>query len=153
VFPAGDGVEAVMLARQFKARLVLLDIAMPRLNGLLACQAIRALPNYADVPIVMLTGYNDGRIRRAAQQVGASKFITKPFRPDALLAQLAIYLDIPAQKLPPGAASDNEDAVRFGGRAQVWTHAHDPVPVFGEGLETIKGRDAMLIHRKAERRP
>ena len=48
--------EAVALARQFRARLVLLDIAMPRLNGLLACEAIRALPDYAEVPIVMLTG-------------------------------------------------------------------------------------------------
>ena len=67
VFPAVDGLEAVDLARQFKARLVLLDIGMPRLNGLEACKAIRALPDYADVPIVMLTGYDDERVRQAAQ--------------------------------------------------------------------------------------
>ena len=41
VFPAADGLEALDLARQFKARLVLLDIGMPRFNGLEACKAIR----------------------------------------------------------------------------------------------------------------
>ncbi len=82
VFLAADGLEAVGLARQFKARLVLLDIGMPRLNGLLACKTIRALPGYADVPIVMLTGYDNERMRQAARQVGANDFITKPFRPE-----------------------------------------------------------------------
>ena len=96
VFQAADGLEAVDLARQFKARLVLLDIGMPRLNGLQACKAIRALPDYADVPIVMLTGYDDERVRQAAHRTGAHDFITKPFRPDVLLARLAKYLHLPA---------------------------------------------------------
>ncbi len=38
VFPVGNGAEAVALAHQFRARLVLLDIAMPKLNGLMACE-------------------------------------------------------------------------------------------------------------------
>jgi DNA-binding response OmpR family regulator len=100
VFPAADGLEAILLARQFKARLVLLDIAMPRLNGLLACEAIRALEGYADVPIVMLTGHNDTRLRQAARGFGAADFITKPIRPHVLLERLAAYLDIPAHAMP-----------------------------------------------------
>ena len=44
VFLAVDGNEAVALARKFEARLVLLDIGMPKLNGLMACEAIRLLP-------------------------------------------------------------------------------------------------------------
>ena len=96
VFPAADGLEALDLARQFKARLVLLDIGMPRFNGLQACEAIRALPDYADVPIVMLTGYDEERVRLAAIRAGAHDFITKPFRPDLLLARLAKYLHLPA---------------------------------------------------------
>ena len=68
VFPARDGLEAVMLAQQFPAGLVLLDVSMPRLNGLLACEAIRALPGYASVPIVMLTGHDDERLRKAARR-------------------------------------------------------------------------------------
>jgi DNA-binding response OmpR family regulator len=99
VFQAADGLEAVTLARQFIARLVLLDIDMPRLNGLLACQAIHALPGYAAVPIVILTGYNDDRLRIAAHHFGATAFITKPFHPNVLLARLAGYLDISARAL------------------------------------------------------
>ena len=93
VFPAANGAEAVMLAGGFRAGLVLLDIAMPRLNGLLACEAIRALPGYARVPIVILTGYSDIRLRRTARRLGPHDFITKPFRPSDLLARLAAHLD------------------------------------------------------------
>jgi CheY-like chemotaxis protein len=95
VFPVADGAEALMLARQFRARLVLLDISMPRLNGLQACSAIHQLPGYADVPIIMLTSHDHERFRAAAKRVGATDFITKPFRPNSLLTQLADYLDYP----------------------------------------------------------
>ncbi len=119
VFPAADGFEAVHLARQFKARLVMLDIDMPRLNGLLACEAIRALPGYARVPVVMLTGYNDARMRAAAQRVGANEFVTKPFRPDLLLALLSGYIDLPA-KAAPGRTCAYGDGAVSGAAAQVW---------------------------------
>ena len=103
VFLAADGEEAVALARQFKARLVLLDIAMPRCDGLQACELIHQLPDYGEVPIVMLTGFDDRRYRAAAQRHGATDFITKPFRPTVLLARLAAWLEIPPEVLPPGA--------------------------------------------------
>ncbi len=100
VFLAADGNEAVSLARQFSARLVLLDIGMPNLNGLMACEEIRLLPGYSEVPIVMLTGYSDDRMRQAAMQLGANDFITKPFQPDALVARLAVYLGPPGMTPP-----------------------------------------------------
>jgi sigma-B regulation protein RsbU (phosphoserine phosphatase) len=95
VFPVANGAEALMMARRLRARLVLLDISMPRLNGLQACTAIRNLPGYADVPIVMLTAHDDERFRATAKRVGATNFIAKPFRPSLLLTQLAEYLDYP----------------------------------------------------------
>jgi DNA-binding response OmpR family regulator len=109
VFLASDGDQAVTFARQFKARLVLLDIGMPNLNGLMACEEIRLLPGYAHVPIVMLTGYTDERMHEAAMQLGANDFITKPFAPEALMARLAVHLDITGT--PPSnvsAASSTE---------------------------------------------
>jgi len=143
VFPAADGLEAVILARQFRARLVLLDIGMPRLNGLLACEAIRALTGYARVPIVMLTAYDDGRIREAARRLGANDFITKPFRPDLLLARLAGYLDLGASVTGAG----NVPA----GQGQPWTGGKDPVWVVGDSSELTNGRRMLAITRKAER--
>jgi|HubBroStandDraft_1064217.scaffolds.fasta_scaffold50877_2 CheY-like chemotaxis protein len=149
VFPVASGLEAVTLARQFRARLVMLDIAMPGLNGILACEAIRALPGYAAVPIVMLTGYDDAPMRLAAKRVGANDFITKPFRPDELLARLAPYLDLPAHLMPATATA--EDAGLPGARA--WrTQPHgNPLlrenPHMPAGRETV-GRAMVGIYRK-----
>ena len=167
VFPVGNGAEAVTLAQQFRARLVLLDIAMPRLNGLLACQAIRALPDYADVPIVMLTGYDNEQFRLAAQRFGATDFILKPFQPNALLARLAPHLDLPA---PARLAAAGDDAL-LGVHAQVWrgpeaprtdhvqaedrllvwnTHAASG-PARDERTHLLNGREVLRIQRNAER--
>jgi DNA-binding response OmpR family regulator len=121
VFPAVDGLEALAFARQFKARLVLLDIAMPRLNGIQACEAIRKVPGYHDVPIVILTGHDDGRLRAAARRNGAMEFLTKPFRPDLLMARLARYLSIPPEARQAGRAADPVADATLGGRAVVWT--------------------------------
>ena len=147
-FMAADGLEAVALARQFKARLVLLDIGMPRLNGLLACEAIRALPGYADVPIIMLTGYDDERIRKAAQRLGANEFLTKPFRPDVLLARLAVYLDIPTKALPAAPSVGSDDGSGFpAGRVQVWEVHRDPVAVCGDSVNLTNGRQMLRVWR------
>ncbi len=147
VFPAADGLEAVTLARQFRARLVILDIAMPRLNGLLACEAIRALPGYATVPIVMMTGYDNAPMRLAARRLGANDFITKPFRPYALLARLAAYLDVPAHMLPVEVAG--RDDVLPG--ARVWKTRQDAKPSFAENPQLAEGRETVGIYRKIER--
>ena len=173
VFQAVDGLEAVHLARQFKARLVLLDIGMPRLNGLEACKVIRALPDYADVPIVMLTGYDDERVRQAAQYTGARDFITKPFRPDVLLARLAKYLRLPAGvavdcgddslssreqawTAPNDPRSSLNDGVQIRAgleikRAQVWEVHKEAGPVPRDSPQLTEGREAIRIHRNAER--
>jgi DNA-binding response OmpR family regulator len=167
VFPAADGVEAVTLARQFRARLVMLDVAMPRLNGLLACEAIRALPGYAEVPIVMLTGHDDARFRAVARRVGANDFIVKPFQPNVLLARLAVYLDMPARALPAAAG----DEVLPGVSVQVWKSQAAALPVAGgaeermlvwkprevlapapdEPSQLVSGREVLRIQRGAER--
>jgi DNA-binding response OmpR family regulator len=171
VFPVGNGVEAVALARQFRARLVLLDIAMPRLNGLLACEAIRTLPDYAEVPIVILTGHDDERFRAVARRFRANDFILKPFQPNLLLARLAAYLDLPARLRPVTAGDDLLPGVSV----QVWKSQAAPRIAAGEpgGAEErtlvwkprevlapappdaqsqlISGREMLRIQRGAER--
>lgn len=144
VFPAADGMEAVLLARQFQARLVMLDINMPRLNGLLACVAIRALPGYAKVPIVMLTGYDDERMRKAAARVGANDFVTKPFRPDRLLQVLAIHLDMPRKASAAGTQFRSEGPVKE------WEIHRDPVAVCGDSVELTSGRQMLHVWRSVD---
>jgi DNA-binding response OmpR family regulator len=147
VFPAADGVEAVELARRFKARLVILDIKMPRLNGLEACQQIRALPGYADVPIVMLTGHSEEIVVNFARKIGVNDFIAKPFRPNALLARLAPYLDTRSggaagvTPLRPGA--------ELGAKAEVWKREHNLDRFAEEEARLANGREVMRVWRGA----
>jgi DNA-binding response OmpR family regulator len=150
VFVAADGPEALDLARQFTARLVLLDIAMPRLNGLLTCKAIRKLPGYEAVPIVMLTGFDDERMREAAKQVRANDFITKPFRPDTLLSRLAGFLGLSGERESARAAAFHSRADQASGRALVWERFHETT--HGDDLPSSSGRETMRIHRDAERK-
>lgn len=94
VFLASCGEEAVAVAMQVPASLVLLDLVMPRLNGFLACERLRRLPGYEHTPIVILSGFDGERERNAAIRVGATHFITKPFQPAMLLQSLSPYLNI-----------------------------------------------------------
>ena len=74
-----DGTEAVELASQTLATLVLLDLRMPRMSGIEACLQIRQLPRYATVPIVILTVFDGETLKRRALTAGATSFLAKPF--------------------------------------------------------------------------
>jgi CheY-like chemotaxis protein len=74
-----DGAEAVQLASQTLATLVLLDLRMPRMGGIEACMQIRGLPRYATVPIVILTVFDGDTLKRRALTAGATSFLGKPF--------------------------------------------------------------------------
>lgn len=91
---AGDGGEAVSHAGAVQAALVLLDMRMPRLDGITACRRIRELPNYHDVPIVILTAFDGERARRDAHRAGATAFFVKPFSTQNLLRGLAPLIAI-----------------------------------------------------------
>jgi CheY-like chemotaxis protein len=80
-----DGLEAVELATQTLAALVLLDLRMPRIDGIQACLQIRQLPRYALVPIVILTVFDGEVLKRRALRAGATAFMGKPFSRAELL--------------------------------------------------------------------
>ncbi len=86
---AADGDEAVQHAETVQATLILLDLMMPRMGGIIACQRIRELSQYKDVPIVILTGYDSERGRRDARRAGVTSFFVKPFTTDNLRRGLA----------------------------------------------------------------
>jgi len=92
VYLASDGAEAVEIARRIQARLVVLDYRMPRLNGMDACREIRALPEYATVPIVLLTAYDDERARRESARAGVTLLMAKPFSREQLIEALGPLL-------------------------------------------------------------
>lgn len=78
VFTATDGEEGVTLARENTPDLIVLDVVMPRLNGFQTCRRLRALPETAETPVLMLTSKDQAADRFWADEVGVSAFLTKP---------------------------------------------------------------------------
>jgi DNA-binding response OmpR family regulator len=89
-----DGQEAIILAARVKFALIILDLRMPKLNGLLVCEQIRKLPNNARTPVVMLTAIHETEAATAGERVGVTAFYTKPFRASLLVSDLSKFLPI-----------------------------------------------------------
>ena len=92
VVEASDGAEALILARRVKPDLVLLDVQMPRLDGLEVCRQLRREPAFARTPIIMLTASGQQADRSRGLGAGADEYLTKPFSPLALLALVEALL-------------------------------------------------------------
>ena len=86
---ATDGTSGLEMARQKRPDLVVLDLGLPRLDGL---EVARALRRESDVPIIMLTARVDEADRLAGFEVGADDYITKPFSPRELVARVSSVL-------------------------------------------------------------
>lgn len=86
VSEAGDGSEGLARARAERFDLVITDLNMPVMNGLEMIRGLRALPSFTGVPIVFLTTESDDGVKQQAKAAGATGWITKPFKPEQLLA-------------------------------------------------------------------
>ncbi|MBN8437171.1 MAG: response regulator [Candidatus Accumulibacter sp.] len=90
---AEDGWQAVVLATTNSYHLVLMDLAMPNVDGFEATRLIRALPECADLPIVALTAYAFDEDRARCLVAGMNDHLTKPVIPDALFGMVDAWLD------------------------------------------------------------
>lgn len=89
---AQDPLAALELARRQNFDLLLLDVEMPRLDGLELCRQIRRLPGYAEVPVVFVTGHSDPATRQRSVESGADDLITKPVFPLELAVKSVCHL-------------------------------------------------------------
>ncbi|MCW5909799.1 MAG: response regulator transcription factor [Cyclobacteriaceae bacterium] len=86
---AADGQQAVDQAKKFHPDLVLLDIMMPKMDGVEACRQIRAIPELINTYIVFLTARAEEYSEVAAFDVGADDYILKPIKPRALMSRIS----------------------------------------------------------------
>jgi DNA-binding response OmpR family regulator len=89
VTDAGDGASALEIARATRPDLVVLDLGLPKLDGL---EVARVLRRESDVPIIMLTARVDESDRLRGFEIGADDYLTKPFSPRELVARVATVL-------------------------------------------------------------
>jgi CheY-like chemotaxis protein len=84
VLEASNGVEALELVRAHRPRLVVLDVAMPELGGMEVLRLVRADPETADLPVILLSARAQEADVRLGYAEGASKYVRKPFSPREL---------------------------------------------------------------------
>lgn len=87
VFYAEDGEEALRIAQAERPDLILLDLLLPKMDGYEVCRRLQALPDYSP-QIIMLTARGQISDRDAARAAGVDRFMTKPFNPTRLIADL-----------------------------------------------------------------
>ena len=85
VVEAGDGVEALEVAKGKKLSLIITDVNMPRMDGITLVQRLRTLPEFKFTPILVLTTESDASMKQKGKEAGATGWIVKPFSPEKLL--------------------------------------------------------------------
>ena len=88
VVTAGDGEEALRVLAETKPDLMILDVMMPNKNGFEVCTDVRANPETADLPILMLSAKGREAEREKGLALGANAYITKPFSTHELVARV-----------------------------------------------------------------
>ena len=83
-----DGEEAIKLATEYEPDLVVMDIKMPKLDGISAAEKIAELK----IPVVLLTAFSQADLVSRAAEAGAMAYVTKPFKPADLLPAIQIAL-------------------------------------------------------------
>jgi len=118
VVTAGDGEEALAVVSDAQPDLILLDIMMPKVDGIEVCRRIRAS---SDVPILMLTARDEDVDKIIGLEVGADDYLTKPFNPRELVARVKSILrrSGPERRQPESAVLRHGDLVVDAGRREV----------------------------------
>lgn len=92
VFTASDGEEGLRIAEREKPHLVILDIMMPRMDGVEVCRQLRLRPEFDKTVIAFLTAREEDYSQIAALDVGGDDYITKPIRPRVFISRIKALL-------------------------------------------------------------
>lgn len=98
VIEATNGAEGVEKAKTESPDLILMDMAMPVMDGLEATTRIRETPEIRDIPIIALTAFSDDGKREEAARSGCVDYVTKPIQFQGLLAKIQTWLEETEQR-------------------------------------------------------
>lgn len=105
VLEASNGLEAVATWERESPHLLILDIMMPRMDGLEVCRRVR---EHSSVPIIVLTALDDESDKVTALDLGADDYLTKPFGVEELLARVRAVLRRTQGEITPTASSSRQ---------------------------------------------
>lgn len=92
IITADNGADAVKLAKKKKPQLIILDVMMPGMDGIEACEQIRKVPELEETIITFLTARGEDYSQMAGFDAGADDYITKPIKPKVLVSKVKALL-------------------------------------------------------------
>ncbi|TCC97119.1 response regulator transcription factor [Pedobacter hiemivivus] len=92
VYLASNGQEGITIAKKVHPDLIILDIMMPKMDGIEACRLMRAIPEFKNTFMVFLTARSEEYSEIAGFNVGADDYIAKPIKPRALVSRINAIL-------------------------------------------------------------
>jgi CheY-like chemotaxis protein len=101
IFEAGNGAEAITAATSYLPDLIFLDITMADMNGLVLLEKLRAIPQLANTPVIMLTAESGTNVLERAAQLNVAGYVSKPFKGEQLLELANQFVSLQ----PPAAAA------------------------------------------------
>ncbi len=93
VLLALEGQQALTIAKRMRPNMILLDAMMPRMDGFETCRKLKQDPELASIPVIFMTGLTDTADIVRGLEAGGVDYLTKPIRPDELLARMKVHLN------------------------------------------------------------
>lgn len=91
---AENGIQALKILPRCSPQLVLLDIAMPEMDGYEFCRILKENPDTRDIPIIFISAYDDGQDIVKGFESGCEDYVTKPFIPEVIQARVGVHLKL-----------------------------------------------------------
>jgi DNA-binding response OmpR family regulator len=149
---AGDGERGLAALRKGRFDVVLLDVMLPVADGFEVCRRIRAAPELAALPVIMLTARGDDVDKIVGLELGADDYLAKPFNPRELLARIRAVLrrggaTAPRPRFRAGRLEIDFDAreVTLGGKRQALTsYEFELLAVLARAAGRVLSREQLL---------
>jgi DNA-binding response OmpR family regulator len=106
---ANTGADGLTLIPLERPDILLLDLMLPDMEGFEVCARVRAMPEFARMPVLIISARVDPESMVRAEQVGANGYMVKPIRMPDLLAEVKRLLSAPADDIRPGSPPGDQD--------------------------------------------
>jgi two-component system alkaline phosphatase synthesis response regulator PhoP len=107
VYTAKNGADAIKIAEKQLPHLIILDVMMPEMDGIAACEEMRKIPSLKNTIIAFLTARGEDYSQIAGFEAGADDYITKPVRPKVLVSRVKALLKRTGEPTQPAVVQDS----------------------------------------------